>query len=101
MLNFDLLSYRLSFLLISVSLATPLLLNAQVRYVPVATCGATGDGKTDDTFALTLCATRAAANGSTLFLPEGTYLVSSPIEIHSSMLMENSVTIKAVASMPA
>lgn len=40
--------------------------------------GVTGDGSTDDTTALNACIA-AAATGSTIFFPPGTYVISAPI----------------------
>lgn len=58
-----------------------------------------GDGVTDDTSALQ--AFLNYQSGITIFIPDGTYLVSSPLTINndSNLLLSNGATIKANASM--
>jgi hypothetical protein len=45
--------------------------------VSVKTCGAKGDGVTDDTAAINTCVASATASGKATFFPGGTYIISS------------------------
>ena len=52
-------------------------------YVSVKDFGAVGDGTTDDTVAIQNAINAMPANGGTLHIPAGTYLVTSPLSIPS------------------
>ena len=52
------------------------------QYISVKDFGAVGDGVTDDTAAIQ-AALDALPNGGEVFVPEGTYIISAPLEILS------------------
>jgi len=55
------------------------------EYISVKDFGAVGDGVTDDTVAIQAAVTAAQENA--LYIPEGTYLCSAPIEIERNTLI--------------
>jgi hypothetical protein len=69
--------------------------------VSVLTYGADASGSQDSTAAIQQAATSAAAAHATLYFPGGTYRVSSPIELSSSVQLDPSAVVKATAAMPA
>ena len=72
--------------------------------VSVKDFGAKGDGATDDTTAIQNAMAYASTteNGAaTVYFPSGTYEVSAPIVVNSSVQLDPSATIQATASMAA
>lgn len=78
-------------------------------YLNVRDFGAAGDGKSDDTDAISAGIDAAYESGKTLYLPAGTYLISKPIRftghglriIGDGHLDGRGTTIRAAAKMPA
>ncbi|WP_246560513.1 glycoside hydrolase family 55 protein [Kitasatospora kifunensis] len=64
-------------------------------WVNVKTYGATGNGTTDDTAALQ-AALSAAPAGGTVYLPPGTYLVSSPLTVNGLTVYGANATSTAI-----
>ncbi len=64
---------------IAATITQKTLLDAEAGGVNVKSYGATGDGVTDDTAAITAAIAAAAAGGERVYCPPGTYLISSQI----------------------
>ena len=57
-------------------------------FFDVTSAGARGDGTTDDTAAIQTAVTRAEVAGGIVYLPAGTYMVSSPITVSSHAIIQ-------------
>lgn len=61
--------------------------------------GAAGDGRTDDTIAFKSAMAQIASHGGgTLTIPEGDYLVTSPVTLPSGLVMQGTTGIQSMAS---
>jgi hypothetical protein len=69
--------------------------------ISVLTYGADPSGVQDSTAAFQSAATAATNQNGTLYVPAGTYKVNSPIEVGSSLEMDDSAVVKATAPMSA
>lgn len=85
------------------ALIAPSLVAAQTsgNSVSVLSYGADSSGSQDSTSQIQQAATAAASAHATLVFPGGTYKVSSPIEVASSMQLDPAAIIKASANMTA
>ena len=92
---------RLSCVLAGMILPTIAFAQTAGNSVSVLSYGADASGSQDSTAAIQSAASAATSAHATLVFPGGTYRVSSPIEVGSSMQMDASTVVKASASMTA
>src|SRR5690606_28493861 len=61
--------------------------------------GAVGDGKTDDTIAFKSAVAMVASHGGgTLTVPEGDYVITSPVTLPSGLVMQGTTGIQSMAA---
>lgn len=96
-------SSSLAFALLFAGLLPPsaVIAATQGSGISVLTYGADPTGSTDSTAALQAAADAADAANTTLYVPDGLYRISSPIEIQSSVQLDASATVRATKPMPA
>lgn len=69
-------------------LATTAFVQAGTPSLNVKSCGATGNGATDDSAAINTCITSLSSSGGVLFFPAGTYSACSTLVIPTKVVLE-------------